>query len=90
MRRVSVYERHLVRRHPAGDRIGPALAAQHPVVPGWVAAAETGDLGDPGTTPTTGPSAVPTGPGTGPDSTSGTTGPSSPAFRDLGAPTPQE
>lgn len=40
MRRVSVYERHLVRRHPAGDRIGPVLAAQHPTVPGWVLAAE--------------------------------------------------
>ncbi len=40
MRRVSAYERHLVRRHPAGDRIGPALAAQHPAVPGWVLAAE--------------------------------------------------
>jgi hypothetical protein len=45
MRRVSAYERHLVRRHPAGDRIGPALAAQHPVVPGWVVAAETADPG---------------------------------------------
>ena len=40
MRRVSAYERHLVRRHPAGDRIGPVLAAQHPVPPGWVGAAE--------------------------------------------------
>lgn len=99
MRRVSAYERHLVRRHPAGDRIGPALAAQHPVVPGWVAAAETGDPGDPGTVPTARPTASPTGPGaasrpptgpTGPTPTTGTTGPSSPAFRDLGAPTPQE
>ena len=45
MRRVSAYERHLVRRHPAGDRIGPALASQHPVVPGWVVAAETADPG---------------------------------------------
>ncbi|WP_433783495.1 hypothetical protein ACQPX6_25760 [Actinomycetospora sp. CA-101289] len=90
MRRVSAYERHLVRRHPAGDRIGPALAAQHPVVPGWVAAAETGDPGDPGTTPTTGP---PTGPVTAPDAHAAptpTNSPSSPAFRDLGAPTPQE
>ncbi|GLZ48495.1 hypothetical protein Acsp06_46800 [Actinomycetospora sp. NBRC 106375] len=41
MRRISAYERHLVRRHPAGDRIGPALAAQHPVVPDWVVAVET-------------------------------------------------
>lgn len=45
MRRVSAYERHLVRRHPAGDRIGPALAAQHPAVPGWVVDAETAEQG---------------------------------------------
>lgn len=43
MRRISAYERHLVRRHPAGDRIGPALAARHPVVPDWVLAIETSD-----------------------------------------------
>lgn len=46
MRRISEYERHLVRRHPAGDRIGGILAAQHPRVPGWVADAEEGP--DPG------------------------------------------
>jgi len=40
MRRISAYERHLVRCHPAGDRIGGVLAAQHPRVPGWVPAAE--------------------------------------------------
>lgn len=40
MRRISAYERHLVRRHPAGDRIGGVLAAQHPRVPGWVLLAE--------------------------------------------------
>ncbi len=40
MRRISAYERHLVRHHPAGDRVGPLLAAQHPRIPGWVAAAE--------------------------------------------------
>lgn len=42
MRRISAYERHLVRRHPAGDRIGPVLAAQHPRIPGWVEFAEEG------------------------------------------------
>ncbi|MEJ2868904.1 hypothetical protein WCD74_14120 [Actinomycetospora sp. OC33-EN08] len=42
MRRISAYERHLVRHHPAGDRIGPWLAAQHPRIPGWVFAAEQG------------------------------------------------
>lgn len=47
MRRVSTYERHLVRRHPAGDRIGPVLAAQHPAVPGWVFAAEDPDQAPP-------------------------------------------
>jgi hypothetical protein len=40
MRRISAYERHLVRHHPAGDRVGPILAAQHPRIPGWVFAAE--------------------------------------------------
>lgn len=45
MRRISAYERHLVRHHPAGDRIGPALVAQHPAVPDWVVAAETADPG---------------------------------------------
>ena len=40
MRRISAYERHLVRHHPAGDRVGPLLAAQHPRIPGWVFAAE--------------------------------------------------
>jgi hypothetical protein len=40
MRRISAYERHLVRHHPAGDRVGPVLAAQHPRLPGWVFAAE--------------------------------------------------
>ena len=49
MRRISEYERHLVRRHPAGDRIGGILAAQHPRVPGWVLDAEDGpDPADPG------------------------------------------
>ena len=101
MRRVSAYERHLVRRHPAGDRIGPALAAQHPVVPGWVVAAETGDPGDPGTGPATGPTAQSTtaapgavsGPSTGatsPYPTAGPSDPTAPARRDVGAPTTQE
>ncbi len=40
MRRISAYERHLVRHHPSGDRVGPVLAAQHPRIPGWVVAAE--------------------------------------------------
>ncbi len=40
MRRISAYERHLVHHHPAGDRVGPLLAAQHPRIPGWVDAAE--------------------------------------------------
>lgn len=60
MRRVSAYERHLVRRHPAGDRIGPALAAQHPVVPGWVAAAEADDPSIPDTGPVSPPTGFPT------------------------------
>ncbi|PVZ08013.1 hypothetical protein C8D89_110167 [Actinomycetospora cinnamomea] len=92
MRRVSAYERHLVRRHPAGDRIGPALSAQHPVVPGWVTAAEMGDPGDPGTGPTTTvPGAASAPPAGAPHaSTTPTTGPTTPAVRDLGAPTPQE
>lgn len=50
MRRISAYERHLVRRHPAGDRIGGVLAAQHPRVPGWVPAAEDAG-GDPAVAP---------------------------------------
>ncbi|MDD7940833.1 hypothetical protein PHK61_20635 [Actinomycetospora lutea] len=60
MRRVSAYERHLVRHHPAGDRIGPALVAQHPVVPGWVAAAEDADPGTPETGPVSPPTGMPT------------------------------
>lgn len=60
MRRVSSYERHLVRHHPAGDRIGPALMAQHPVVPGWVVAAETADPGTADTGPASPPTGVPT------------------------------
>ena len=40
MRRISAYERHLVRHHPAGDRVGPVLAGQHPRIPGWVFVAE--------------------------------------------------
>ncbi len=40
MRRISAYERHLVRHHPAGDRVGPVLARQHPRIPGWVFDAE--------------------------------------------------
>ncbi|MEJ2888074.1 hypothetical protein [Actinomycetospora aeridis] len=59
MRRVSAYERHLVRRHPAGDRIGPALAAQHPVVPAWVAVAETADPGTPAPAPAPTPAPSP-------------------------------
>ncbi|HEY2194941.1 MAG TPA: hypothetical protein VGH76_21955 [Actinomycetospora sp.] len=57
MRRISAYERHLVRRHPAGDRVGPILAAQHPRVPGWVLAAE-----DPAVPPGATTSTPPTGP----------------------------
>jgi hypothetical protein len=63
MRRVSAYERHLVRRHPAGDRIGPALAAQHPVVPGWVVAAETAEQGASDTGPVPAPRGAGTPPG---------------------------
>jgi hypothetical protein len=86
MRRVSAYERHLVRRHPAGDRIGPALAAQHPVVPGWVSAAEAAEQGAPAPT---GP--VPTVPGPTPpgDGPAGATPTTSSAPRH-GATTPQE
>ncbi len=62
MRRISAYERHLVRHHPAGDRVGPLLAAQHPRIPGWVFAAEDPSV-PPGTasTPPTGFTAA--GPG---------------------------
>ncbi|GAA4914757.1 hypothetical protein EV188_111132 [Actinomycetospora succinea] len=60
MRRVSAYERHLVRRHPAGDRIGPALVDRHPVVPEWVAAAEAADPAAPETGPVSPPTGIPT------------------------------
>jgi hypothetical protein len=86
MRRVSAYERHLVRCHPAGDRIGPALSAQHPVVPGWVAAAESVEQG---AAVDTGPVAAvpgPTPPGDGPAGRTPTTS-SAPRH---GATTPQE
>lgn len=85
MRRVSAYERHLVRRHPAGDRIGPALAAQHPVVPGWVVAAETAEQGAADTGP------VPSVPGpTPPGDASGSTSRAAPSSPTRGATTPQE
>ena len=60
MRRVSAYERHLVRRHPAGDRIGPALVTQHPVVPAWVAAAESAGPRLRDTGPVSPPTGIPT------------------------------
>lgn len=58
MRRISAYERHLVRRHHAGDRVGPMLAAQHPRVPRWVFAAENPGVA-PGGAPPTPPSGSP-------------------------------
>jgi hypothetical protein len=68
MRRISAYERHLVRHHPAGDRVGPVLAAQHPRIPGWVFAAEDPAVppGEAATPPagftTAGPRPTPTAP----------------------------
>ena len=63
MRRISAYERHLVRHHPAGDRVGPLLAAQHPRIPGWVFAAEDPSVppGEAATPPTGFASGAPTG-----------------------------
>jgi hypothetical protein len=63
MRRISAYERHLVRHHPAGDRVGPLLAAQHPRIPGWVFAAEDPSVppGGAATPPTGSPAVAPTG-----------------------------
>jgi hypothetical protein len=67
MRRISAYERHLVRHHPAGDRVGPLLAAQHPRIPGWVFAAEDPSVppGEAATPPTGTPAVPPTGDRTG-------------------------
>lgn len=70
MRRISAYERHLVRRHPAGDRIGPALLARHPVVPDWVTAAEASDPGPRETGPVSPPTGIPTPRSTRPTSAS--------------------
>lgn len=64
MRRISAYERHLVRFHPQRDRIGPTLAAQHPRIPGWVFAAE-----DPTVPPAAHSGAGPTPPAGTPDPT---------------------
>ena len=60
MRRISAYERHLVRHHPAGDRVGPLLAAQHPRIPGWVFAAEDPSVLPGEATPTAPPTPTPT------------------------------
>jgi hypothetical protein len=89
MRRVSAYERHLVRRHPAGDRIGPALAAQHPVVPGWVVAAETGEPGGEQAGEHPGPAPTVPGPTPAGDRVPGTT-PTTSSVPRHGAASPQE
>ena len=64
MRRISAYERHLVRHHAAGDRVGPLLAAQHPRIPGWVVSAEDPAV-PPGAPPLTPPSGTPAPVGSG-------------------------
>ncbi|MCD2192368.1 hypothetical protein LQ327_03015 [Actinomycetospora endophytica] len=77
MRRISAYERHLVRCHPAGDRVGPLLAAQHPRLPGWVFAAEEPGVVPGSTAPTRPSGSVPS-----PASTATRAGSAGPAEED--------